>query len=167
MWGGGVVSFFVFRKPILSHFMFSLRCMLFPTFLENKIFQGGGGGSGVKIVVFYRFVGGRSRVTELPCFSYLYPWTLLRMSHVSGDHLSIIPSHNPGTISALSPAPTRGPSQHYPQLRPGDHLSIIPSTDPGTISALSPAPTRGPSQHYPQLQHRPGFLLCHRGPSQH
>ena len=37
------MSIFVFRKTILSHFMFSSRCMLFPTFLENKMFQGGGG----------------------------------------------------------------------------------------------------------------------------
>ena len=43
-WGGGGVSIFVFRKTILSHFMFSSRCMPFPTFLENNIFRGGGGG---------------------------------------------------------------------------------------------------------------------------
>ena len=34
-----------FRITILSHFLFSLRFMLFPTFLEeNKLFRGGGGG---------------------------------------------------------------------------------------------------------------------------
>ena len=36
--GGGM-----FRKTILSHFIFSSRFMLFPTFLGNKIFWGGGG----------------------------------------------------------------------------------------------------------------------------
>ena len=34
--GGGGCQFF-FRKSIISHFMFSSRFMLFPTFLENKI----------------------------------------------------------------------------------------------------------------------------------
>ena len=48
MVGRGSVNFF--RTIILYHFMFSFmfssRFMLFPTFLENKIFQGGGGGGG-------------------------------------------------------------------------------------------------------------------------
>ena len=38
----GGVSVLVFRKTILSHFMFSSRFMLFPTFLENNFFFGGG-----------------------------------------------------------------------------------------------------------------------------
>ena len=36
----------IFSKTILSHFVFSLRFILFTTFLEQK-FQGEGGGGGV------------------------------------------------------------------------------------------------------------------------
>ena len=52
MWGGGGGwCQFYFRKTIISHFMFSSRFILFPTFLENKIFRGGeGGGVGAKKV---------------------------------------------------------------------------------------------------------------------
>ena len=43
MGGGGVNFIFFFIKTMLFHFMFSSRFMLFPTFLGNKIFWGGGG----------------------------------------------------------------------------------------------------------------------------
>ena len=39
--GGGVYIFFI-RKTILSHFIFSSRFMLFPTFIERKQNSGGG-----------------------------------------------------------------------------------------------------------------------------
>ena len=47
VWGGGNIflafyAIFLFRKTILSHFMFSSCFMPFPTFLEK--FRGGGGG---------------------------------------------------------------------------------------------------------------------------
>ena len=58
-----------FRKTILSHFMFSSRFMLFSNFLEKKFSGGGGGEVSTKIVVLVSEpVGGRSRVTELPCY---------------------------------------------------------------------------------------------------
>ena len=54
------------RKTILSHFMFSSRFMLFPTFLENKFLRGGGGGQNKQnfVVLASEPVGGRSRATE-------------------------------------------------------------------------------------------------------
>ena len=66
---GNIEICIFFVEKSISHFMFSLRFMLFSTFLENKIFQGVGG------VNKYWWsslasepVGGRSRATELPCF---------------------------------------------------------------------------------------------------
>ena len=58
--GGGV------RKTIISHFLFSSRFMLFPTFFE-KIVPGGGGWKETKFcgVSFWTCVAGRSPVTEL------------------------------------------------------------------------------------------------------
>ena len=38
------IGSYFFRKTIISHFMFSLHFMLFPTYLENKFVQGEGGG---------------------------------------------------------------------------------------------------------------------------
>ena len=67
--GGGGCTFLFIRKTILSHFIFSSRFMLFPTFIERKQNSGGGGGSvSTKFVVLAAEpVGGRSRATELPC----------------------------------------------------------------------------------------------------
>ena len=42
--GGGGCTFLFIRKTILSHFIFSSRFMLFPTFIEIKQNSGGGGG---------------------------------------------------------------------------------------------------------------------------
>ena len=42
--GGGGCTFLFIRKTILSHFIFSSRFMLFPTFIERKQNSGGGGG---------------------------------------------------------------------------------------------------------------------------
>ena len=66
--GGGGCKFLFIRKTIFSHFIFSSRFMLFPTFIERKQNSGGGGGVSTKFVVLAAEpVGGRSRATELPC----------------------------------------------------------------------------------------------------
>ena len=67
MYGRGVHIFFI-RKTVLSHFIFSSRFMLFPTFIERKQNFGGGGSVSTKFVVLAAEpVGGISRATELPC----------------------------------------------------------------------------------------------------
>ena len=42
MYGGRGGTFLFIRKTILSHFIFSSRFMLFPTFIERKQNFGGG-----------------------------------------------------------------------------------------------------------------------------
>ena len=52
---GGRCQILFFRKTILSHFMFSLRFMLFPTFFRiNKNLLLGGGGCLFLILCFVR-----------------------------------------------------------------------------------------------------------------
>ena len=51
--------------------MFSLRFMSFPTFLENKIFQGEWGCKTNFVVLAAEPVGRRSLATELPCYIFI------------------------------------------------------------------------------------------------
>ena len=43
---------------------------MFSSFLDNNIFRGGGGGCTTNFFVVFAPVGGRSRVTELPCYTH-------------------------------------------------------------------------------------------------